>query len=184
MALLVPGVFSGLRQPASLVIFQSSAAQTTLPVLKTLIGKAQSQVILVHLLYPPSVLHCANNARVQVLDFTDDVPGYNDGSKSLKDALLAAISSVDAAESVTVVVDSVDTLRLNLGSKAAAYSLLGAVYRAIQEHRTFQHLRRRISKLTVSSCPQLRLDSSSTTLLPPKSFLCCPRRAFHHPSRI
>jgi hypothetical protein len=67
----------------SLAIFQSPAAQTTIPVLRQYLATSPSKGkprhrILFSLLYPPSdLVGDANDADFEVHDWLDNVPGYS-----------------------------------------------------------------------------------------------------------
>ncbi|KAG6381215.1 hypothetical protein JVT61DRAFT_5618 [Boletus reticuloceps] len=90
---------SGLRPHQPLILVQSSASQTCLPVLRNLIQPAGHpvQTLLFCLLYPPTSLvanwpNTSNNGSLKVFDYTERVPGYNETHDS-RDEILAAVHS-------------------------------------------------------------------------------------------
>lgn len=134
----------------SLAIFQSSAAQTTIPVLRQYLATSPSKGkprhrILFSLLYLPSdLVGDANDADLEVHDWLDNVPGY---SEECFDPGLQLLSTLDQGVhcnrpflhkreliyfialnahlgAVDAVVDSIDTLFSDLGSLSEAYKCL------------------------------------------------------------
>lgn len=93
-----------------LLILQSSPAQSSLPILRSILANHSSpkangidgQNLLFCLLYPPSSLVDAKTTTtVDVHDWTDRVPGYNDADSQAellaivtKGALLASASQI------------------------------------------------------------------------------------------
>ncbi|TFK30489.1 hypothetical protein FA15DRAFT_662449 [Coprinopsis marcescibilis] len=130
----------GSTNRPTLVVLQSSTAQSTLPVLlyliSQLVAKSQStETILFSLLHPPKdLLPSTGSQDFEVHDWLDHVPDYgpSDGSP----AGLGILFCVEQALSRTsfpihVVVDSVDTLASDLGSNTAAYTHISAVHSRI-----------------------------------------------------
>ena len=134
----------------SLVILQSSAAQSCLPLLRHLLCQVQTPILICNLLYPTKVLVKGKlGEQIQVLDHTSDVPGFSDHVMSYRERLLSAISLgmgfvviayfvlnhliiVNETQPLCVVIDSLDTLLSNLSSKAAVYTYLGDALRVLR----------------------------------------------------
>jgi len=75
-----------------LLLLQSSAAQSCLPLLRCIIADSPYRTFLCCLLHPPSTLVEDTALNVQVFDYVDKVPGYSDGSSDLR-GLLTAVQS-------------------------------------------------------------------------------------------
>ncbi|TBU35190.1 hypothetical protein BD311DRAFT_745736 [Dichomitus squalens] len=132
---------SALAQTARnqhLLLLQSSTAQTCLPILraavKQTIERARETTILFCFLYRPSSLIGTMRVqpdRVQVVDKTASVPGYDDAhyesererKTALKRELLGAIRSAPPGP-LNSVLDSVDTLLSDIGSLSETTQLL------------------------------------------------------------
>lgn len=98
---LLPSIVAdpgGLRPHQPLILVQSSAAQTCLPVLCSLIQPAESpaKTLLFCFLYPPTSLipdwPNTSNDSLKVFDYTERVPGYDETRES-RDEILAAVRS-------------------------------------------------------------------------------------------
>ncbi|KAI0778133.1 hypothetical protein BD413DRAFT_667505 [Trametes elegans] len=125
---------SAIAHPARnqhLLLLQSSIAQTCLPILREVVQqaseRAREMTVLFCLLYPPSSFvdgsHADSN-RVQIVDRTYGVPGYDDSAgPSLKDEILETVRSAPAGP-LNVIIDSVDTLASDLDSHAECTRLL------------------------------------------------------------
>jgi len=80
----------------SLVVFQSSIAQTSLPIIRNILTAKNSsrKILLFSLQYPPSFflsgLECEN---LEIHDLLDHVPGYDDASPDIQVDILAKISA-------------------------------------------------------------------------------------------
>ena len=89
----MPSLLSSIVAPSPrgppLVLLQSSAAQTCLPVLRAMAAQARGAVVLLCLLYPPaSILGGPARPRplpdrVRVVDRTANVPGYDPDAPDL-----------------------------------------------------------------------------------------------------
>lgn len=100
---LLPSIItdpSGSRPHQPLILVQSSASQTSLPVLRSLIQPAErpAQTLLFCFLYPPTSLiadwpNTSNGSlALKVFDYTEQVPGYDEIRDSRHD-ILAAVRS-------------------------------------------------------------------------------------------
>lgn len=77
-----------------LIIFQSSAAQSSLPLLRCLISHAQTRVVLCTLLYPSQILTGRlRSDLVNIVDCTTSVPGYSDDANDCRERLLSAVTA-------------------------------------------------------------------------------------------
>lgn len=99
MALLPSVVDSnGSRPHHPFIIAQSSASQTCLPVLRSLIQQANcpAHTLLFCCLNPPTSLIAdwpnTSNGTLQVFDYTDRVPGF-DEIRDLRDEILDVVRS-------------------------------------------------------------------------------------------
>ncbi|GJE86067.1 hypothetical protein PsYK624_021470 [Phanerochaete sordida] len=118
--------------PTSFVAFQSSAAQSSLPLLRSLLAQTRSRVVLCNVLYPLRVLvDEVPGERVDIIDCTADIPGYSDHGGDCRERLLSAVRVVEPSQPLTVVIDSLDTLLANLHSKAAVHAFLSAIMSVI-----------------------------------------------------
>lgn len=97
---LLPSIVdpSSSRPHQPLILVQSSASQTCLPVLRRLIQPARrpAQTLLFCFLYPPTFLiedrPGTSNGSLKVFDYTERVPGYDESHDS-RDEILAAVCS-------------------------------------------------------------------------------------------
>ncbi|PIL32016.1 hypothetical protein GSI_06720 [Ganoderma sinense ZZ0214-1] len=128
-----------------LLLLQSSAAQTCLPVLRAIvkqaIQRARETTILFCFLYRPSSFSPSRlpSDRILVVDKTASVPGYDDASHSeqdrvpgLKKELLETIRSAPPGP-LSVVIDSVDTLCSDIGSLSETARLLSEALALVRE---------------------------------------------------
>lgn len=84
-----------LRGPSyPLIIFQSSAAQSSLAILGSLLRKTSMHIIICSLLYSTGFLigEPAQD-RIQEVDCTTDIPGYEDDPLGCRERLFSAIHS-------------------------------------------------------------------------------------------
>ncbi len=139
-----------------LLILQSSLAQSSLPILTSILAQEPSvkgptrHNLLFCLLYQPSSLTEATTST-EVHDWTDRIPGY--GQSDYSDELLAIVEngalrnqrgSIFAHErcpalavpsrATTVIIDSIDTLLEDRDSLAEAYKTLSRVCEAVKKH--------------------------------------------------
>lgn len=123
------------RPHQPLVIVQSSASQTCLPVLRRLIrpAKLPTQTLLFCFLYPPASLikgwPDTSDESLKAFDYTERIPRYNVSHDS-RDEILAAVSSAPLG-SLNVIIDSVDTLASDLASDSQTYRFMRSLLNTI-----------------------------------------------------
>ncbi|EAU93026.2 hypothetical protein CC1G_06746 [Coprinopsis cinerea okayama7 len=130
---LLQSFISESRNKPSTVIFQSSPAQTTLPVLRQLLtseilkDEAQTkQFLLFSLLYSPHA-SLSPDHPVQVYDWLENVPGYGTSSGPCPGEAMYTVVKQALSKStgpVYVTIDSLDTLASDIGSTSEAYKAL------------------------------------------------------------
>jgi len=114
---------------------QSSAAQSAIPIVRTIIQKSQSSnkdVVLVRTLYPLHALEgqATSSGDTKHVDWTSEVPGYGTADinwiKRLEE-VKSAIDNCRSGHAITVVFDSVDTLEDDFESPSKTYNYLAQV---------------------------------------------------------
>ncbi|KAF5314136.1 hypothetical protein D9611_006880 [Ephemerocybe angulata] len=131
MALLQSFINDTQNRP-SLAVFQSTVAQTAVPLLRQYLANSQvgkgkpRHRVLFSLLYLPSNLIENSGVDVEVHDWLDNVPGY---STDYFNPGLQLLSTLDqtlntTSSSVDVVIDSIDSLLSDVGSLSEAYKYL------------------------------------------------------------
>ena|ERR1700722_11243461 len=93
--MLLPSTFvNSARARHTLLLLQSSAAQSCLPILRDLISRREGHTLLFCFLYSPECLVVTNedaNARaMEVFDHTGNIPGYCENWIDPRDELLSA----------------------------------------------------------------------------------------------
>ncbi|KAF9229337.1 hypothetical protein BS17DRAFT_17578 [Gyrodon lividus] len=155
---------SNLRPHQPLVVVQSSASQTCLPVLRRLIqpAKLPKQTLLFCYLYPPVSLikswPNASDESLKVFDYTERIPGYNVSHDS-RDEILAAVGSAPLGP-LNVIIDSVDTLASNLASDSQTYRFIRSLLNLVTS-RSYPS----ILTLHLLACPLLAV-LTQTSLSP------------------
>lgn len=121
----------------SLVVFQSSIAQTSLPIIRNILTTQNSsrKSLLFSLQYPASFfLGGLEYENLEIHDLLDHVPGY-DASPDIQGDILARISAAfQTPLPLNVVIDSVDILLLDIGSLSKTYLFLREVLALVEEH--------------------------------------------------
>uniref|UniRef100_A0A0W0G2K7 Elongator complex protein 5 n=1 Tax=Moniliophthora roreri TaxID=221103 RepID=A0A0W0G2K7_MONRR len=111
------------------VLLQSSIAQSSLPILRSLLAKrpnqTSSKLVLFCFLHPP--LNLVDEALVKsdnvvIYDFLDSIPDYNDHWKDPREQMLDVVKN--DSTTLDVVIDSVDTLLSDIGSTPETYSFM------------------------------------------------------------
>lgn len=101
MPLLLPSIIHSkarLHQP--LVLFQSSLAQSSLPILRAVVAESKTKILLLCFLYPPHILFDGPpSVGPQILDFTNHIPGYCSEPEDCRQLILKCIS--DGTEAAT-----------------------------------------------------------------------------------
>ncbi|KAI0030670.1 hypothetical protein K488DRAFT_79530 [Vararia minispora EC-137] len=129
MPLLLPAVISNARSQHPFVLLESSSTQSALPVFKDIINHGNTKTCLLFcLLYPPtSILNEAARSltdRFRVIDRTSFVPGFSETSiDDLGELFKRELESAQAG-SLTVAIDSIDTLCADLGSASKCHLIV------------------------------------------------------------
>jgi hypothetical protein len=147
MALLLPSILAN-SQRSPFLLLQSSSAQSCLQVLRSVINhrshKNTSHLILLCFLHPSLSLpdETKQGRQIEVHDYTDNVPGYDDCGTDPRDDILLAVKAGEHADrsfhpslsltrsppappgSLDIIIDSVDTLASDLGSPSQTYNFL------------------------------------------------------------
>lgn len=133
---LLPTILHAEPKRHPLLILQSSLAQSSLPILRSLLVESSHRTILFCLLYPPSIfVDAALSESVVVHDWLDRVPGYGDAEETL--TLTERIHDIvmqESSQSTTVIIDSVDTLLSDTGSVTETYKCLSSLLVLIRKH--------------------------------------------------
>ena len=110
-----------------LLILQSSLAQSSLPILRSLLVENSRRIILFSLLYPPS--DAVLPESVVVHNWLHRVPGYEDAERSPTELTerIHKIVLQESSQSTTVVIDSVETLLSDTGSVTETYKCLSSL---------------------------------------------------------
>ncbi|ESK87896.1 hypothetical protein Moror_15263 [Moniliophthora roreri MCA 2997] len=145
------------------VLLQSSIAQSSLPILRSLLAKrpnqTSSKLVLFCFLHPP--LNLVDEALVKsdnvvIYDFLDSIPDYNDHWKDPREQMLDVVKN--DSTTLDVVIDSVDTLLSDIGSTPETYSFMVSLLSLISS-------RSKTSRLIVhinSPCPLTPLLCSTS----------------------
>ncbi|KJA29189.1 hypothetical protein HYPSUDRAFT_196592 [Hypholoma sublateritium FD-334 SS-4] len=136
---LLPSILKNESQRHPLLVLQSSLAQSSLPILASILAQEPSvkgstrHNLLFCLLYQPSSLTQAA-ASTEVHDWTDRIPGY--GQSDYSDELLSIVENALAvpSQATTVIIDSIDTLLEDRESLSEAYKTLARVCEAVKKH--------------------------------------------------
>lgn len=164
-SLLTSTTASGSRTRPSLLLLQSSVAQTCLPVLHNLIDQAardaKSSALLFCFLYSPSTLYTSDekSTRLQIQDLTDNVPGYSEHYREPEEVLLDSVKSgmlsskreqlhlyiercvIPTAPDgpLDMIIDSVETLHADLQSVSKTYRVLSDLFVALHARNGQQY---------------------------------------------
>jgi hypothetical protein len=93
MSLLSTLLSNGLKPPHPLLVLQSSAAKSALPILRKIVERSGNNSLLFCLLYSPSSLVDEAREKIQVFNYLGNVPGYNDTFSDLRQDILTAVKS-------------------------------------------------------------------------------------------
>ncbi|KAF8973973.1 hypothetical protein BDZ97DRAFT_1900702 [Flammula alnicola] len=124
-----------------LLILQSSLAQTSLPILRDVLAQGSSSkgsnrhnLLFCFLYHPSSLVDTKPSDSLEVHDWTDRIPGYNDSDSRAE--LLAIVEKALEVPSrpTTIVIDSADTLLEDNTSLSATYICLSKVCEAVKKH--------------------------------------------------
>ncbi|KLO14438.1 hypothetical protein SCHPADRAFT_965750 [Schizopora paradoxa] len=168
----------GQKSAANVLLVQSSAAQSAIPVVSAIVRKARSNerdVVLVRALYPLQTLEgtASSTSNVKHVDWTLDVPGYGAGEIDWAARLAEVKGAIDSCQSTTVVFDSIDTLEDDYESPSKAYKFLVQV---------LAHLRAR--QLPFTLVLHLTLHSNVLPLLQQPSFTSSLVHISAHPPAL
>lgn len=105
MPLLLPSILANAQRPHQpFLLLQSSTAQSCVPVLRKIVnhksGSKRVHTLLVCFLYPPSYLYTGEAGAIDVLDYTDSVPGYADAWVDPREAILDAVKAGESASTI------------------------------------------------------------------------------------
>ncbi|KAJ4489305.1 hypothetical protein C8J55DRAFT_296348 [Lentinula edodes] len=121
----------------NLLLLQSSIPQSSLPLLRHVIAhnagqKEPVKKFLFCFLHPPSsLIKNADESNVQVYDYLDRIPGYNDAwSQSCPD-ILNLVENAPASVPIEVMIDSVDTVLADKESLSGTYKFLRSLMASI-----------------------------------------------------
>ncbi|KAK0233172.1 hypothetical protein IW262DRAFT_55888 [Armillaria fumosa] len=162
--MFIPDILQSTRH--SLVILQSSVAQSSLPLFRKVIGpspgKKGQETLLFCFLHLPSSLINGDASGLTVYDRIASVPGYDDSWIDPKDFISNTVENCPSQQ-LHVVIDSVDTLLSDIGSVAESYTFLRGLLSKLSARSS-------LSRLTLhlqNTCPLLPLlvqTSFSSTL--------------------
>lgn len=105
MPLLLPSILTQSQRPNQpFLLLQSSTAQTCLPILRKIINSdkgvrlKRTSTLVLCFLYPPFTLVDesslkSNGGHIEVLDYTEKIPGYDDSWIDPRDEILAAVQA-------------------------------------------------------------------------------------------
>jgi elongator complex protein 5 len=149
MSLLLPSIIANSQRPHHpFCLLQSSSAQSCLQVLRSVINhrshKNTTRLILLCFLHPSLSLldETKQGHQIEVHDYTDKVPGYDDFGTDPRDDILLAVKAGEYTDrsfhlssslnrsppappgSLDIIIDSVDTLASDLGSPSQTYKFL------------------------------------------------------------
>ncbi|KAF8583498.1 hypothetical protein K439DRAFT_50519 [Ramaria rubella] len=159
------------RNYESFVLIQNTLATPWLPLLHAILNGSKAAVVCVCLLHPPATLLPAN-LNAKILDWTEHVPGYEDGENH-RELLSEVYRTVDDAPHgpVLLVIDSADTLCEDIGSPSKAYiflkTLLSAIEKRSDRSRLILPLSSRSSLLPLIITPDFSPSLTHLTLHPP-----------------
>ncbi|KAJ3909817.1 hypothetical protein F5879DRAFT_734122 [Lentinula edodes] len=114
----------------NLLLLQSSIPQSSLPLLRHVIAQNAGQKgpvkkFLFCFLHPPSsLIKNAAESNVQVYDYLDRIPGYNDAWSESCPEILNLVENAPASIPIEVIVDSVDTVLADNESLSGTYKFL------------------------------------------------------------
>ncbi|CAA7266484.1 unnamed protein product [Cyclocybe aegerita] len=102
---------------------------------KSKFTSSAGQTILFCLLYPPSsLLPTSSQSSVEVHDWMERVPGYDDADSQSELLELVENALQDPSRPTNVIVDSMDTLLADKGSLSETYKCLSKVYALVKRH--------------------------------------------------
>ncbi|KAI0704857.1 hypothetical protein BC835DRAFT_1261803 [Cytidiella melzeri] len=137
MLLLPPILANSTRPPQLFTLLQSSAAQSTIPILQDLIAQARGNILLVCYLYPPKIFtNSRGQQQIEVVDCTAHIPHYHDEPDAWEENVLTSLHKIDSSLPLTVVIDSIETLLSNASNSVAkVYPFLSKVLASVQTHK-------------------------------------------------
>ncbi|KAJ3935364.1 MAG: hypothetical protein NXY57DRAFT_500120 [Lentinula lateritia] len=114
----------------NLLLLQSSISQTSLPLLRHVIAQNAGQKepvkkFLFCFLHPPSsLIKNAVESNVQVYDYLDRIPGYNDAWSESCPEILDLVENAPVSIPIEAIIDSVDTILADNESLSGTYKFL------------------------------------------------------------
>ncbi|KAJ3750311.1 hypothetical protein DFH05DRAFT_65355 [Lentinula detonsa] len=113
------------RPCQNFVLLQSSVSQSSLPLLRYIIAHNESvEKHLFCFLHPSSSLVKNTQSNVQIHEYLDRIPGYNDPWLDPCLEVSKIIENVPSSNPIEVILDSVDTLLTDNGSISDTYKFL------------------------------------------------------------
>ncbi|KAJ3800811.1 hypothetical protein GGU11DRAFT_340977 [Lentinula aff. detonsa] len=113
------------RPNQNFVLLQSSVSQSSLPLLRHIIAHNESvEKHLFCFLHPSSSLVKNTQSNVQIHEYLDRIPGYNDPWLDPCLEVSKIIENVPSSHPIEVIIDSADTLLTDNGSISDAYKFL------------------------------------------------------------
>ncbi|KAJ6604707.1 hypothetical protein DFH09DRAFT_319061 [Mycena vulgaris] len=113
------------RRQQPFLLLQSSTAQSSVGIIRQLVGDAKGHALLFCLLY--SSLLSLQSPHVQTYDLLDNIPGYSDNYVDPRQRIQAAVENGDSSATsgpLDFIIDSVDTLSSDIGSISETYKFL------------------------------------------------------------
>ncbi|KAF8168050.1 hypothetical protein B0H34DRAFT_792706 [Crassisporium funariophilum] len=128
-----------------LLILQSSLVQSSLPILRHILSQGPNSQppschnLLFCLLYPPTSLFDGSPPEtLQVHDWLDRVPGYDDSDVQADLVAIVEKALEVPSRSINVIIDSVDTLLADKESLPETYKCLTKLYALTKSHSGFR----------------------------------------------
>lgn len=91
----LPAILRGIQASSHpFIVLESSASQSSLPILRAVLSQTQTRIVLCNLLYPLKFLvDDINNESLQVIDWSEDIAGYKDVDSDFSQRALSAIKT-------------------------------------------------------------------------------------------
>ncbi|KAI0094662.1 hypothetical protein BDY19DRAFT_34947 [Irpex rosettiformis] len=143
MSVLSSILANSTRPPQPFILLQSSAAQSSLPVLNSFISKAKGTVVLACFLYSPKIFIKQEGVQQQIdlVDCREYVLEYHDEADDWKDNVFKSLQKLDSSSPLTVVIDSIETLLSNASnSVCSVYAFLSEILGTVQSHKGHSRL--------------------------------------------
>src|SRR4051812_10479610 len=103
--MLLPAILANSSQPpCTLLLLQSSIAQSCIPIIRAIIKKSKAfkgRTVLFCSLYPPTSLVeeiVPTGGNLDILDHTGSIPGYGDSQADARERIIAAMKTGERAD--------------------------------------------------------------------------------------